>query len=295
MRASLAEELNFLITNRVPRRLLTQLAGWYSRIESIPLTRLSIAVWTYFGGDLRLEESEPQQFASVRDCFTRRLRAGARPVNGDANIVVSPCDAIVGAMGRIERATLIQAKGLTYSLEELLQDSVLAHQHEGGLFVTLRLRANMYHRFHAPCDARLKRVRFINGDTWNVNPIAVKRIERLFCRNERAVVEFEPNDRATMLTLVPVAAILVSGIRVLDFNPPRADQAISRVDCDVALRKGDEAGYFENGSTIIALISGPIEAHPGVREGDVIRMGQPLFRRVSAADSSTNTSTLYAS
>lgn len=283
--ATLSEELNFLLTNRVPRRTLTQIAGWYSRIESPALTRVSLAVWSFFGGDLQLEESETSEFRSVQACFTRKLRPNARPIERDTDVLVSPCDAVVGAMGRINGSTLLQAKGLSYSLQELLQDDVLAARHIGGTYVTLRLRSNMYHRFHAPCDATLKRVRFISGDTWNVNAIAVKRIERLFCRNERAVVEFESHDPTLTLTLVPVAAILVASIRVLAIPYPfnQLDNGSALVECNTELARGQEVGYFENGSTIIALVSGEFEPNPTVREGDVIRMGQPLFRRVGTA------------
>lgn len=289
--ATISEELNFLLTNRIPRRTLTQLAGWYSRIESPTLTKVSLAVWSFFGGDLHLEESESTEYRSVQDCFTRKLRAGVRPIDQDNEVLISPCDAILGAMGQIHGSTLVQAKGLSYSLQELLRDNSLASRHFGGTFVTLRLRSNMYHRFHAPGNATLKRVRFISGDTWNVNPIAVKRIERLFCRNERAVVEFELHEHALALTLVPVAAILVASIRVLEIPYPFNQQynGSAVVECRSDLAKGQEVGYFENGSTIIALVSGDFEIDETVREGNVIRMGQPLFRRRQLSSFSTTT------
>ena len=287
MQLLLREDLNFLLTNRIPRRLATQLAGWFSRIENPTLTRVSIAVWTFFAGDLRLHESEDVQFRSVRDCFTRRLREGARPITQAMDTLISPCDAEVGAFGRIDGSTLIQAKGLTYSLQELLHDSALASRHQNGVFITLRLKSSMYHRFHAPCNARLRRVRFISGDTWNVNPIAVRRIERLFCRNERVVVEMDVEDPALTLTLVPVAAILVASIRVnsipYPFNQQYKGSAV--VECDSTVTRGDELGYFENGSTIIVLVSGKFVPCENVRDGAVIRMGEPLFRRTPAADS----------
>lgn len=251
------------------------------------LARVSIAVWAFFAGDLRLEESEQVQFRSLHDCFTRRLRSGARTVDQDDDVLISPCDAEVGAFGRIDGTTLLQAKGLTYTLQDLLRDHVLASQHQDGVFITLRLKSSMYHRFHAPCDAKLRRVRFISGDTWNVNPIAVRRIERLFCRNERVVVEFEASDPSLTLTLVPVAAILVASIRLhsipYPFNQHYNGSAV--VECSSTVNRGDELGYFENGSTIIVLASGGFDPSELVREGDVIRMGQPLFRRTLAASS----------
>jgi len=99
------EDLNFLLTNRIPRRLATQFMGWFSRIEQ-PLVRdLSIAVWRLFS-DLDLGDAKKTQFKSLHDCFVRELKAGARAVDGRSGILVSPCDAIVGACGVIGGTTL---------------------------------------------------------------------------------------------------------------------------------------------------------------------------------------------
>src|SRR5204862_493182 len=119
----------------------------------------------------------------------------------------------VGAFGRIEDTKLFQIKGAPYSLLDLLGDPALVERHRNGRFLTLRLTSSMYHRFHAPYDGNIEKVTFIHGDVWNVNPIALKRVERLFCKNERAVLELRlPSGEA--LTLVPVAAILVASIRL---------------------------------------------------------------------------------
>jgi phosphatidylserine decarboxylase len=145
--------------------------------------------------------------------------------------------------------------------------------------VTLRLTASMYHRFHAPYDGRVGRVTYIAGDTWNVNPIALKRVEKLFCRNERAIVEMRlPGGQA--IALVPVAAILVAGIRLnfmddlrdLDHDGPKT------TPCDAPFRKGDEMGWFEHGSTILVFAPNGFSLCESVREGVTIRMGQPLMR-----------------
>ncbi len=182
------EDINFLLTNRIPRRLATQFIGWFSRIEQ-PLVRdLSIGVWRLFS-DLDLREAKKTQFRSMHDCFTRELKDGARPIDRRADILVSPCDAIVGACGAIAGTELYQAKGFPYTLEDLLGDPGLVEAHRNGRYVTLRLTSSMYHRFHAPHDCRIEQVIYISGDTWNVNPIALKRVERLFCKNERAVVQ----------------------------------------------------------------------------------------------------------
>ena len=134
------EDLNFLLTNRIPRRWATQFMGWFSRIEQ-PLVRdASIALWKFFS-DVDLKDAKTPRFRSLHDAFTRELRDGARPVDTRPGILCSPCDAIVGAGGRVENGILYQAKGFPYRLEDLLIDPALVAQHEGGQFLTLRLTA----------------------------------------------------------------------------------------------------------------------------------------------------------
>ena len=153
-------------------------------------------------------------------------------------------------------------------------------QHRNGRFLTLRLTSSMYHRFHAPYDGRIERVTFIHGDVWNVNPIALKRVERLFCKNERAVLQTRlPSGEA--LTLVPVAAILVASIRLhfLDLTLNAQSRGPTVFPCDARVRKGDELGWFEHGSTIIVLAPDHFEFADNVAEGARIRAGEPLLRK----------------
>ncbi|HLH32039.1 MAG TPA: archaetidylserine decarboxylase [Terriglobia bacterium] len=274
----LHEDINFLLTNRIPRRYATLLSGWFCRIRSRTLTRIFVALWSLFD-DLRLYEAKASEFDSINDCFVRELRDGARRIDPDPCIVTSPCDAIVGAFGRVEADQAIQAKGFPYFLQDLLDDTGLVERHARGIFVTLRLRASMYHRFHAPCDGAIRRVRYISGDTWNVNPIALKRVERLFCKNERAVVPLELAAPNAFVTLVPVAAILVGSIR-LHCVPTALTlryTGATEVPCDAQLVKGQEVGYFESGSTIVVFASGQFEFSRNVVEGSTIRVGEALF------------------
>jgi phosphatidylserine decarboxylase len=273
------EDLNFLLTNRIPRAAVTRFMGWFSKIEN-PLVRdASIACWRMFS-DLDLREAKKTEFKSLHDCFTRELKPGLRQPDPDPAIVVSPSDAIIGAHGAIEDTELFQIKGASYSLLDLLGDPKLVEAHRNGRFVTLRLTSSMYHRFHAPYDCRIEQVTFISGDTWNVNPIALRRIERLFCKNERAVIQTRLVS-GEALTLVPVAAILVASIRLHFLNVVLNAQTRGPTvfPCDVSVRKGDELGYFEHGSTIIVLAPDHFEFCDNVSEGARILAGQPLMRR----------------
>jgi phosphatidylserine decarboxylase len=273
------EDLNFLLTNRIPRRLATQFVGWFSKIEQ-PLVRdLSIRVWRLFS-DLDLTEAKHTRFKSMHDCFTRELKDGARPIDQDPAVLVSPCDAIVGACGPVLGTELIQAKGFPYTLQDLLCDPPLVETYRDGCYVTLRLTSSMYHRFHAPHDCRLERVTYISGDTWNVNPIALKRVEKLFCKNERAVLQTRLAAAGHRITLVPVAAILVASIRLHVLDTVRYLRCLGRnpVSCNAAFSKAQEMGWFEHGSTIIVFAPNGFALCENVREGMHLRMGQPLMR-----------------
>jgi len=273
------EDVNFLLTNRIPRRLATQFMGWFSRIEQ-PLVRdLSIAAWRLFS-DLDLREARKAQFESLHDCFIRELKDGVRPIERSNEILVSPCDAIVGACGTIGGTTLFQAKGFPYTLEDLLCERGLVENYRNGSYATLRLKSSMYHRFHAPHDGCIEQIRYISGDTWNVNPIALKRIERLFCKNERAVVRLRLSANGQCATLVAVAAILVASIRLhcLDAALNRNYEERGVIECHDSVRKGDELGWFEHGSTIIVFAPKGFALCDSIRDGAAIRMGEPLMR-----------------
>lgn len=279
MRLLLQEDVNFLLTNRLPRRWATQIVGRIARVEH-PLVRIpALALWRAFAG-VDLSDAATTRFRSLGDGFTRALRAGARPYDPDPAVIASPCDAIVGAHGRIAGDRVYQVKGFPYRLGELIPDPVLAARFRDGSFVTLRLTAGMYHRFHAPHDLRVEGVTYRSGDCWNVNPIALKRVERLFCRNERAVIEARVEPWGVPILLVPVAAILVASIRLhlVDAERSIRDLGGARLACDAPVAKGEEMGWFEHGSTILVFLPAGVRLAPELAEGRPIRAGQPLAR-----------------
>ena len=273
------EDINFLLTNRIPRRLATQFMGWFSKIEQPFVRDLSIGLWRFFS-DLDLSEAKEDHFRSLHDCFIRELKKGARPIDGRADVIVRPCDGIVGASGRIDGTQAFQIKGFPYRLEELLHDPDLVEAHRNGRYVTLRLTSSMYHRFHAPHDCNVEQVTYISGDTWNVNPIALRRIENLFCKNERAILRTTLTQTGQTITLVPVAAILVASIRLnfIDGLLDLRQRQPNAFACSAPFRKGQEMGWFEHGSTIIVFAPGSFSLCENVQEGDVVRVGQPLMR-----------------
>jgi len=277
MRITQQEDLNFLLTNRLPRRWLTIFVGWLSRLEQPLLCRAFIGIWRLFA-PLDLSEARCTRFRSLQEFFTRELKDGARQVEPDPAVLVSPCDGVVGEMGPVVAGSVLQAKGFPYTLMDLLGDAALVRTYLEGTFVTLRLRSDMYHRFHAPYDCRVEQVTYVSGDTWNVNPITLQRIERLFCKNERAIIRCRLPS-GPLITLVPVAAILVASIRLhfVDVLLHLRYRGPNTLPCDASLRKGEEMGWFQHGSTMIAFAPPGVQLCAGLRHGDVIRMGEPLL------------------
>lgn len=278
------EDLNFLLTNRIPRITLTRFMGWWSQIKNPIIRDLSIGVWKLFS-DLDLREASKTKFESMHDCFVRELKPGSRTIDMRNEILSSPCDAIVGECGAIDHSQVFQAKGFPYSLTSLMgftpRTGELVESLKNGTYVTLRLTSSMYHRFHAPADATLTHVTHISGDTWNVNPIALKRVEQLFCKNERAVLNFKLTDGTPMI-MVPVAAILVASLRLhavnllfhVDYTGP------NEIPSAIQTYKGQELGWFQHGSTILVFVPKGFKLAEGVSTGQRIKMGQALLEKL---------------
>jgi phosphatidylserine decarboxylase len=272
------EDLNFLLTNRLPRRAATNFIGWFSKIEQPFVRGPSIALWRLFS-DVDLADAAKTRWSSLHDCFTRALTPGARIPDPAPEVIASPCDAIIGACGGIEGDRVHQIKGFPYQLSELLGDEAEAMPFRDGTYVTLRLTAGMYHRFHAPHDMIVEQVTYMSGDTWNVNPIALKRVEKLFCKNERAAIRGRLNADGRPILLVAVAAILVASIRLTFLDTARTlrESGPGRTKLSTSLTKGQEMGWFEHGSTIILFAPPGFALAPDIAPGALIRAGQRLL------------------
>ena len=274
------EDLNFLLTNRLPRIALTRFMGWFSQRRNPLVRTLSIRAWQLFA-ELDLSDAKKQRFDSLHDCFIRELKPGARVIDMDPAVLCGPCDAIIGACGPVQGLQVFQAKGFPYTLPDLFgADPAAFEPYRDGCYVTLRLTSSMYHRFHAPHDCRVQHVTHHAGDTWNVNPIALKRVEKLFCKNERAVIHTRLTSTGYPVALVPVAAILVASLRLhwlrpllgLDYCGP------DELPCDAPFSKGQEMGWFQHGSTIIVFAPSGFALAAGITTGARLRMGQALMR-----------------
>jgi len=241
----------------LPKKLLTVLAGQFASARLGGLTQWTIRRFVaHYKVDMQ-EAADPriESYASFNDFFTRPLKPGARPIA--AAPFVCPVDAAISQFGPIERDQLFQAKGHSYSTRALVGgDQALAHRFEHGHFATLYLAPKDYHRIHMPCDGRLKRMIYVPGDLFSVNPLTARHVPSLFARNERVVCEFECAHGPMVLVLV--GATIVGSMATVwhgIVNPPRTRDVREwrYEDRDITLAKGEEMGRFLLGSTVVML------------------------------------------
>jgi phosphatidylserine decarboxylase len=244
--------------------------------------RAMIRAWSRAYGVDMAEAAEPlEAYPTFNAFFTRRLRAGARPVAHDAE-VVSPCDSLVYSLGPVpETGLLEQIKGRTYALEALLGSAEDAARFRNGVHATLYLSPAMYHRVHSPVEGHVRAWRYLPGRLYPVNALAVRHVEQLFAVNERLAVFFETDGFG------PVAVVFVGATNVgritLSFTDVKTNAgrpaASVAVDPPVSLARGAELGAFNLGSTIVLLAADGALRPAGVETGALLRMGQALWRR----------------
>lgn len=236
-------------------------------------------------------ESDPRAYADFNAFFTRALRPEARPLPDDVEAVISPADGTISAIGPIDGDTLVQAKGRSFTVRELLGgDETLASRFHGGQFVTVYLSPADYHRVHMPASGRLREMIHIPGRLFGVAAFSVRAVDRLFARNERMVAVFD-TARGPM-AVVMVGAINVSSIETVwagAITPPRGRSIrrwFYRGSDARSFQRGDEMGRFNMGSTVIVLF-GPDQMDwlPELQADQKVRMGEALGRYAASGDS----------
>jgi len=231
-----------------------------------------------YGVDLaQAEHADLDHYRTFNAFFTRSLRAGARVIEGGADTVVSPADGTLSEFGALDSDTLLQAKGRSYSLAALLGESgKRVDALLGGSYCTVYLSPRDYHRVHAPLDAALTRTRYIPGRRFSVSPATAASIDRIFCRNERAVCWFETN--VGPMVVVLVGALNVSSISTFSHGEI-ASGAPQLWDEPAPLRvaRGAEIGRFNLGSTVVVLFArGAIRWDSRLATGMSLAMGSAL-------------------
>jgi phosphatidylserine decarboxylase len=268
----------------LPRGLLSRAAGRFAALRwPGPLQRCQILGFARcFGIDLGELRDPLASFDSLQAFFTRALRDGARPLDPDPAALLSPCDGSWGTSGEIRGGLLLQLKGRSYSLAQLLASDSDARSYEGGQYATLYLSPRDYHRFHSPCDVRIERALHVPGTLWPVNRAGLEVVPGLFARNERICAHARCSSGP--LCLVAVGATLVGKVR-LAFDPELATQVRRRsaferryAGAAPALARGAEWGRFEFGSTLVLLLARGTAALEPASPGTPVRLGTRIGR-----------------
>ncbi|MDA5109890.1 MULTISPECIES: archaetidylserine decarboxylase [Brevibacillus] len=267
------------LIHRLPQNAMSRTMG---KITASRFSRLAIRHYIrHYKIDPSIVEKPVNEYRTLKEFFTRRLKPGARPIAPGADVVVSPVDGTVSQMGDIREGTLIQAKGKLYGLAELLGDAPeMAERFYGGKFITIYLSPRDYHRIHMPVEGRLVRYTYVPGRLYPVNQLGIEHVDRLFARNERLVTYME-TEQMGCVALVKVGALFVGSVKVVyntaTTNVKHGRQTSGPILGEPCLAKGDELGWFEFGSTVILLFeSKELQWAPEVRPGASLLMGQRL-------------------
>jgi phosphatidylserine decarboxylase len=278
----------------VPKRAVSDAIGWGAargiprRLRPVMLSRFAAA----YGIDVDEAEKPLQEYAGFDEFFTRRLRPGARPIADQPDAIVSPADGVVVECGLATEGKLIQAKGVSFSLAELLGDPDAAARLQGGAYLITYLSPKDYHRVHAPVSGGVIGWRHVPGALFSVGAKSVASEPGLFVRNERLITLIEM-EHGGLCAVVMVAAIGVGHVTV-SYDPDvathqpqfaRAPVRHRHYDQPRPIRRGEELGIFHLGSTTIAVFEpGRVALNP-FAGGASMKMGIAVGRTLSAEPS----------
>ena len=272
----------------LPQLAITRAAGWLAERRWGSVTHFIIKAFAkqYQVNLTEAEKSSPSDYATFNEFFIRPLKAGARPIEVAPDYLCLPADGRVSESGKIDANRLIQAKGHFFTLETLLaEDAEMAAKFQDGDFITTYLSPSDYHRVHMPCDATLRKMVYVPGELFSVNPFLAEHVPNLFARNERLICEFE-TEFGPMVQILVGATVTASMSTVWAgvVNPPRPDEVVeyhynTEGEGVIRLSKGEEMGAFRLGSTVINLFpKGAVVLEPHLQAGEKTRMGEKLGR-----------------
>jgi phosphatidylserine decarboxylase len=274
--------LAFHLLQYLPRKHFSRLCG---QVADLPLPGILLQplirtfAWA-FGVDWSEAALPPGAYRNFTEFFTRELKPGMRPIASGETTLISPVDGTIGQYGTIRDGRLIQAKGIDYSVEALLGDPERARRYEGGEFLTIYLAPHNYHRIHSMVDGEVQAFSYIPGDLWTVSPLGVEHVEGLFAVNERLTSFITTS--AGECALVKVGATVVGRIRVRYdgqiSNRPDATTRHAILNPAFPIRRGEELGQFELGSTVVLLFQPGQVEWGNTRVGQPIRLGEALGR-----------------
>ena len=268
----------------MPQLYLTRFAGWFAKQKWGMVTHFVIKAFAKkYNIDMSIAQKEQfSDYTSFNEFFIRPLKENARPINQNPTALCLPADGRISECGHIDDNLLLQAKGHFFSLEDLLaEDKELVETFKNGEFTTTYLSPRDYHRVHMPCDGTLRKMIYVPGDLFSVNPFLAQHVPNLFARNERVICVFD-TEFGTMVQILVGATITASigttwaGV----INPPRHNEVKTWTyegENAVKLLKGQEMGWFQLGSTVINLFqAGQVQIADHLSVDEPVRMGEIL-------------------
>jgi phosphatidylserine decarboxylase len=250
------EQTYMTLMRLLPRSALSTVVGVLTRAPA-PAAVHQVAMKLFirrYGVKLEDAEGPITDYPTFAQFFTRKLRAGSRPIDTSPDVVVSPVDGVVSEAGYVEGGCCVQAKGITFPAGKLLGDEAAAARFDGGAFATLYLSPKDYHRIHSPLEGTITGYTYLPGEFWPVNPASVRNVDALFAVNERLVTWLDT--AFGQVAVVAVGATCVARIHAsYDAIVTHSGQGAKhhRYERPIAIGRGDELGMFEMGSTVILL------------------------------------------
>ncbi len=273
-----------LIQHLLPHHFLSMLAGILAENKFLKYFLIRIFIRFYKIDMNEALITNVNEYSNFNNFFTRKLKTDARPFDLSPNVIVSPADGNVSALGKIAGSQLMQAKGHYFLVHDLLGGSKdLEKNFTNGIYTTVYLSPRDYHRVHMPISGKLVSTIYVPGSLFSVNEATSESVPNLFARNERVICIFET--RAGPMCLIFVGAMIVGSIETSwagEIRPPNNNRKVHRIDYSslekpINLAKGDEAGRFKLGSTVILLFGeNAVSLDTQLEINDPIKMGQNL-------------------
>ncbi len=268
----------------IPERLLSRLVGIIARRNWPAFILQPFLRWYCRKFDVNMDEAKYplNHYKNFIEFFTRPLKEDVRTIDEAEDMIISPVDGTIYSFGRIDKDTIIQAKGVFYTIVELLDDEEKATQYEDGAFIIIYLSPRDYHRIHAPLDGQVEGFRYIPGKLLPVNPPSVAMFPKLFVENERLATYLD-TEGAGQVAVVKVGATIVGRIclEYVDYYTnrwitPRSEHR--HLEKAISLEKGAEMARFELGSTVILLFPEGVELSPDLEKEKPIYLGETIAR-----------------
>lgn len=260
-----------------PQHTLSRLVGLLAASENSFIKSTFIRTFHQrYQIDMSLAQNEDlASYASFNDFFTRSLKPGVRHVDNAASSVVSPADGAISQLGHIDGDAVFQAKGQSFSVNQLVGHTALAQPFIGGEFATVYLSPKDYHRVHMPFAGTLTDTIYVPGELFSVNTVTAENVPALFARNERLVCLFDTS--VGRMAVVLVGAMIVAGIETVATGKIKPSGQLEHRKHDLQLDKGAELGRFYLGSTAVVLFEpNKMNWLSQFKAESVVNMGQAI-------------------